>query len=299
MFRNVTVLGAGTMGKSIAKLFLQNDLTVCLFDINNEILEAAQLGFFKDFDSSRKITFEADLQVAVCNADLIIESVVEDLAVKRSVYEQIALFAKKDVVLCSNTSSYSLEALSKDTPLCSQMLIAHFFNPAEIVPLVEVVQSELTKDGICDQVVIFLKTCGKVPVILHKDYKGFIANRLQAAILREACSIVENGVADVADIDKVMVEGIGFRWAFEGPFSIVDLGGIDVWKKVCENLLPDLCDCKEVPGLISDKIDRSELGVKTGIGFYSYNALSKELILQAREKHLLELSQIRFGQAFL
>lgn len=299
MFTTIAVLGAGTMGKSIAKLFVQNNLTVRLYDNNEEMLEKAKYEFHRDKGFNKKIIFDTAIKEAVQEADLIIESVFEDLDIKQSLYKQVSGYAKEGVVLCSNTSSYSLAALTLDQPLQQQMLIAHFFNPADIVPLVEIVQSENTKQGICDQLVTFLKACGKVPVVLHKDCKGFIANRLQAAVLREACSLVESGVAEAVDIDKVMVEGIGFRWAFEGPFSITDQGGLDIWKKVCENLLPDLCDSKEIPVLLKDKIANNELGVKSGVGFYQYSAFSKEAFLQAREKHFHDLYQIRFGHSFL
>ncbi len=293
MFTHIAVLGAGTMGTRIAKFFVYNKVRVSLYDPNEKMLSKAKFDLCIHESLQNYLYFEKNLKKAVSNADLIIESVPENLEIKQNLYEQLTPIVKEGVVICSNTSSFSLASLSNKQVLESQMIITHFFNPADIIPLVEIVQSEKTKEGICDQIVSFFKSCGKVPVVLRKDCKGFIANRLQAAVLREACFLLENGIADASDIDKVMVEGIGFRWAFEGPFSITDQGGLDIWGSVCENLLPNLCDSKQVPTVLKKKIENNEFGIKNGIGFYNYADINMELLLKKRQDLFHQLIHLR------
>ena len=211
------------------------------------------------------------LEEAISEAEFIIESAPEDFEVKRQLYNEIGPLLKKDAIVASNTSSYPLARLSHEQPFADRLIIAHFFNPAHIIPLVELVKGENTKEGVAETIAAFLTTCGKVPVILKKDIRGFIANRLQAAVLREACFLIENGIADAGQIDTVMKESIGMRWAVSGPFQVSDYGGLDIWGKVLENLLPVLDNRGQVPAIISEKVKLNELGVKTGKGFFNYD----------------------------
>lgn len=271
MFNKIAVLGTGTMGQGIAQFFAQNQKIVIGYDTNEAMLLKAQ-NKLKDREGMEKyLSFTSDLKEAISDADLIIESVTEDLEIKRRLYKDIGILLKKDAIITSNTSTYPLALLTLNQSFGNRMIITHFFNPPQLVPLVELVQSKGTLRGIIEVVTEFLRHFGKVPVVLKKDSKGFVANRLQAAVLREACFLVESGVVDVKDIDTIMTEGIGLRWAFSGPFKVADMGGLDVWDKVCMNLLPDLSNEMHTPGIIKEKVQQGKIGLKAQQGFYKYD----------------------------
>ena len=270
------------MGQGIARLFGRYGLRTTVYDPSQNALAVAQKNLLHAEVETREthtanalkekcLKYTIVLEEAISEAEFIIESAPEDFEVKRQLYNEIGPLLKKDAIVASNTSSYPLARLSHEQPFADRLIIAHFFNPAHIIPLVELVKGENTKEGVAETIAAFLTTCGKVPVILKKDIRGFIANRLQAAVLREACFLIENGIADAGQIDTVMKESIGMRWAVSGPFQVSDYGGLDIWGKVLENLLPVLDNRGQVPAIISEKVKLNELGVKTGKGFFNYD----------------------------
>jgi 3-hydroxybutyryl-CoA dehydrogenase len=291
MFKKLAVLGTGTMGQGIAQFFARNHLLVTAYDTNKKMLFNAQARLKKQEGLEKYLSFTSDIKEVISDADLIIESVTEDLGVKRRLYNDIEIFLKEDAIISSNTSTYPLALLALNQSFSNRMIITHFFNPPQLVPLVELVQSKDTLPGLIEDVTEFLRHFGKVPVVLKKDSKGFIANRLQAAVLREACFLVESGVADVNDIDTIMTEGIGLRWALSGPFKIADMGGLDVWEKVCMNLLPDLSNEKHTPEIIKEKVRQGKIGVKTWQGFYKYDINNNDAESSGQE--LIEFLKIK------
>jgi 3-hydroxybutyryl-CoA dehydrogenase len=287
MFNRMTILGTGTMGDGIARFFASQKLRVIAYDTDQGKILAARDKLHGEEQLREYLTYTSDLKEAISSADIIIESVSEDLTIKRQLYNDMAGWVKDTAVISSNTSSYPLKLLIANQPFARRMIITHFFNPPDLIPLVEIVQHENAMPGLAEKVADFLRYFGKVPVILKKDIDGFIANRLQAAILREACFLVESGIAGVADIDTVMTESVGMRWAINGPFRISDLGGLDVWQKVCENLLPALSRETGVPEIISKKVEERKLGWKTGQGFYQYDVQDKDV-----ENHRHKLARL-------
>lgn len=294
MIKCIAVLGAGTMGRRIARLFASHGFDTRLFDSNPSVLQCAgeiinQYGDEPDAKRN-KIFIAGNLAAAVTEADWIIESVSEELPIKRELYASIIPFFKNDrVVVSSNTSTLPLSILLAGFPFPGRMFITHFFNPADIIPLVEVVKSENTIAELVDEVVGILRSCGKMPVLLHKEIEGFIANRLQAAVLREALYLIDQGVAGAPEIDEVMKQSIGLRWSLNGPFEVADYGGLDIWEKVLQNLMPLLDNSSEVPGIIKEKVLDNDLGVKTGSGFYKYDPLSITKQVVYHERKLLHL----------
>ncbi|WP_127581685.1 3-hydroxyacyl-CoA dehydrogenase family protein [Paenibacillus koleovorans] len=269
--KNITVLGAGTMGLGIARLLASHGMEVNLYDPAIRTTEAAnslQTGY-----PLLEVSFT--LGQAVAAAELIIEAVPEQLELKRTLFRELEALIQTQAIVASNTSSFTLHELSANLSFSDRMIITHFFNPPEVIPLVELVGSPSTSPHVLDQVASVLRVCGKVPVMLNKDVPGFIANRLQAALMREAIHLVESGVADVEQVDTVVREGLGLRWAFKGPFEIADLGGLDIWAKVTGHLFPELSGSSTAPESILDKVAHGELGTKTGRGFYEYNETSQ------------------------
>jgi 3-hydroxybutyryl-CoA dehydrogenase len=267
MINNITVLGAGTMGRGIARLFALHQYKVTIYDPNSEALGS----FEKENKAGGEyLKYTGSLSEAIPGADLVIESVTENFEIKRALYHDLEIYIKDAAIVASNTSSYSLAILSEGLKFEDRMVITHFFNPADLIPLVEIVSLPHTQKKATEQVVALMSTCGKTPVLLNKDIKGFIANRLQAAVLREACFLLESGIADAEQIDKAMTAGIGPRWAIAGPFEISDRGGLDIWEKVLKNLLPELSNETSVPAIISEKVNEHQLGLKTGKGFFDH-----------------------------
>lgn len=296
MINKIAVIGMGTMGQGIARFFASKKIAVATYD-NNGILAAAAGKRPKDLEASGSyLTRATNLSAAVAEADLILECVPEDLGIKRKLYADIAPWIKESAIVASNTSTIPLATLMLDQPFASRMIIAHFFNPPDLVPLVEIVQHDTTVPGLAMHVASFLRELGKVPVVLKKDIPGFVANRLQAALLREACFLVENGIADAADIDTVVTEGPGIRWALHGPFRIADLGGLDVWQKVAQNLLPVLSRQQTTLAGIDQKVENGQLGLKSGQGFYRYDT-GRDFLQDYKKKLAGLLQQIRDGGA--
>jgi 3-hydroxybutyryl-CoA dehydrogenase len=271
MIKNIAVLGAGTMGIGIAHLFAEHGFEVCIFEPNElpHVIKEKLHALGSTGNSSAIVLFN-ELEKAVTQADLIVEAVPEQLEIKREVYRQLAQSIKKDTIVASNTSTFSLETLSEGQPFGNRMIITHFFNPAHLIPLVEIVGLPSTSPSIINMVVELMQVCSKTPVVLNRDIPGFIANRLQAALLREACFLLKSGIANADQIDTVVKEGLGLRWAFKGPFEIADLGGLDIWTKVAGHLFPNLSVSQDVPESMTTKVTNGELGVKSGKGYYSY-----------------------------
>jgi 3-hydroxybutyryl-CoA dehydrogenase len=296
MIKCIAVLGAGTMGRNIALFFAGKGIEVNLYDLNSSALRSAaeEINSPAGDPSCGQVHKEAipaaSLAAAVSNADLIIETISENPAVKRELYTAITSLLKDDrVIVVSNTSTIPLSVLSSGYPFANRMLIAHFFNPAHLIPLVEVVKLDATTPGVVEELVAFLHVCGKTPVLLNRDIAGFIANRLQAAVLREAIYLVEQRVADVHAIDCVVKQSIGLRWALSGPFETMDYGGLDIWEKVLSNLLPLLSNATAVPDIITEKVNQNHFGAKTGSGFYQYDQSSVTSTAKRREAQLTDV----------
>lgn len=292
----IAVLGGGTMGSGIARFFSGQGLYVTLFDPNPAALSNAKKKLIAsgngdaDIVSAAVIEYTTDAGQAVKEADLVIETAPEDLSIKRQLYKSISPFLKNKAIVASNTSSFSLEELSADQPFASRMIIMHFFNPAHLVPLVEIVAGQTTPE-LGQLIADFLQNCGKKPVVLKKDIYGFIANRLQAAVVREACFLVEQGIADPSQIDSAMKDGLGIRWVLNGPFEIADFGGLDIWEKVLNNLLPLLDNSQQASGLFHTKVEQQQLGLKTGKGFFNYPGVASTKTENERNKKLIQLQK--------
>lgn len=324
MFKQIAVLGAGTMGSGLAQLFAGSGIAVSLYDPNGQALQkasetiarsvelhsregatwglqkypeaASKAGFtFGGLDQApSRLIMTSDMRDAVQGADFVLEAGPENLDIKRDIYREIASYLRNDAVVASNTSSLPLAELAQGQPFADRFVIAHFFNPALLVPLVEIVQLPGTQPEIVDRVMETLVHCGKAPVLLKKDCPGFIANRLQAAVMREACRLLVNGVADAEQIDRAVKEGPGLRWALNGPFEIADFGGLDIWERVTDNLFPTLDSGLTAPEPVRDNVRDGKLGLKTGDGFYRYGDMhEREAVIEERDRSFMRLIQLK------
>ena len=190
---------------------------------------------------------------------------------KQAFFERLSKIVRPDTILATNTSGLSMNRICERVQGKERFLGMHWFNPSNMIPLIEIICNDETDETYADAVYNLAKDIGKKPVICRKDVPGFIANRIQFAILRECMSIVENDVASIEDVDAVMKFGLGFRYAAYGPFEVADFGGLDTFYHISEYLNADLCDSKKPMKLIEDLYEAGHYGVKNGKGFYDYS----------------------------
>ena len=276
----ICVIGAGTMGSGIAQVTAQNGYYTLLFDINEEVLEKAKIAIQKNLQyavDKQKITITEKETIYSgikfitdtndCLADVIIEAVVEKAAAKISIFNQLAEVNHAEVIFATNTSSLSVSSIQAKIVHPERVVGMHFFNPAPLMKLVEVVKGDQTSDEVAQTIYDLCKLMNKTPVMC-KDAPGFIVNRVARHYYLEAMKLVENGIATIETVDEVM-EATGFKM---GPFKLMDLIGMDINLAVTQSLY-EACNKEErfKPSPIQiDKVAKGELGRKTGKGFYKY-----------------------------
>lgn len=228
-----------------------------------------------------------DLAEAVSKADIVIEAIAENVAAKQALFRDVERLVAADSVLASTTSGLDIADISAEARNPSRFVVMHFWNPAHLVPLVELVGSEVTEPGLIDDVSDLLRRLGKYPVRLEKYVPGFIGARLQQAVVREAIALLEAGVASAEDIDAATRLSFGARFPVLGPLETTDLGGLDVIAAIHEYLLPDL-DCSQEPQeLLAALVDQGNFGVKTGAGFYDWSQRDARQLMDRRDEELL------------
>ena len=281
--KKITIAGAGTMGYSMAEIFARNGYDVILWNHKAPTLERAKTKIAPDMVD--KITYTTDSS-AFKGRDLIVETIVENLDTKLDFYRTYSPLAGDDTIIATNTSGLSINALSKAVVKPERFLGMHWFNPPTLIPLIEIIKNDHTRDTVAKTIYDLALAIHKKPAIVEKDAPGFAANRLQLAVIREALSMVQKGIISKEGIDAVMKYGLGFRWACLGPLETVDFGGLDVFAHISDYLMPDLEDSHEVPPLLAEKVKEGHLGVKTGEGFYKYDGGKAEKATKERDRKL-------------
>ncbi|TPG68381.1 3-hydroxyacyl-CoA dehydrogenase family protein [Brevibacillus laterosporus] len=311
MVKRVAVIGAGVMGHGIAQAYAGAGIQVNLYDPDEQMLQKAKnmletsMSLFIQegvWDEEHKENTWANLRVttnlseALNSVELVTEAIPEILELKWKLFADIEAIVDEDIIIASNTSTIPLSQLAARVQHPERMVITHFFNPAQIVPLVEIVKHERTTDHAISTVMEVMTRIGKEPILLQKEVPGFIANRLQAALIREAFHLIEEGVADARAIDTAVTAGPGFRWSKIGPMQTVDFGGLDTWMRVMQNLAPVLSKEEKTPGIIRQHVEAGELGVKTGKGLFDYT--DEEVLREThkRDVHFLRLLALQQEQ---
>jgi 3-hydroxybutyryl-CoA dehydrogenase len=215
-----------------------------------------------------RISFTDDIDSdSVKNADLVVEAVFEDMAVKRETFAKLEARCRPDTIFCTNTSVMSPSEISRDLTHRERFAGTHFWNPGHLIPLVEVVKSDATSDETAQTVMEVLAGVGKEPVLCKKDVPGFIANRMQHALWREAISIVENGIADAETVDKAVKYSFGLRLPQLGPLENADMVGMDLTWSIHDYILQYLEDSHRPSPLLEQLRAEGKQGFKTGEGF--------------------------------
>ena len=280
--KKIVVAGAGTMGVVLARLFAQAGREVTLWNRRQVSLDRAKETIARDLEAARadgaleeepaavlgRIGYATDFAV-FADADFVIENIAEDLAVKHAFWEKVSALVPAEALLTTNTSGLRVSDIARAVKGPARFCGMHFWNPPDLLPLVEVTKGEQTAQETAEAVRDLALALGKKPVIVKKDILGILGNRLQYAVLREALHILALGAAGPEEIDAAMKYGPGFRYSILGPFETGDLGGVDILNAVSQYLFPDL-GAEEESQVLADLTAAGRLGVKAGAGFYDY-----------------------------
>ncbi len=294
--KNITVIGAGTMGNGIAHVFAQNGFQVSLVDISENALQKAISSISKNLDrmlAKEKINQETKdstlqriqtftvIQEGIVNADLVVEAATENIELKKKIFTQIDELAPSGSILATNTSSISITEIASVTKRPDIVIGMHFMNPVPVMKLIEVIRGYSTSDEVTLKIMELSKVLGKVPVEVN-DYPGFIANRILMPMINEAIYSLYEGVAGVYEIDTVMKLGMAHPM---GPLQLADFIGLDVCLSILKVLYDGFGNPKYAPcPLLVNMVMAGKMGVKSGEGFYDYSSSRKAEIISSQFK---------------
>ena len=243
------------------------------------------------------VTTTTSAEAAFAGAELVIETITEEIEAKRRLLALAERLTAPDAILVSNTSSLPLAGLAEALDRPQRFAGLHWFNPPELVELVEIVGTDATDPAVVATLREWMDALGKAPVVVTRDTPGFVGNRLQYALIREAYSLVEAGVCTPADVDRVLTHGLGARWAAIGPFQTLDLAGLDVHLASAENLFPRLSNANEPPERLRRLVAGGSLGCKSGHGLLGdYDRRQLDDIAARRLRVLDGLPALRDGK---
>ncbi len=305
--KHIAIIGAGVMGSGIAQTFAQAGYEVRLqaryeatlraardrIAVNQEaMIGAGLLSEPAARDALARIHTTTKLEEAARGCHFVNESVPEDLALKREVFAALDRHAPRDAVLSTDTSGLSISAIASATGRPEMVVGLHWMNPPHVMPPVEVIRGERTGDGVMDLTCELARRIGRVPIRVEKDAPGFLWNRLQLALVREAIHVVEQGIASAEAVDLAVTAGLGLRWAAVGPLRIMDLAGLATFHAVSSYLYAELCAAREPQRTLAAKVAAGETGARSGRGFYKYPPGQAEAATAARDAKLFELLKI-------
>lgn len=297
---SICVLGAGLMGVGIATHFARFGHDIWLYDtdssriaeinliasaIVDELIATEQFALNEKASVMNRLHGTTSLQdIAACG--LLIEAIPERLELKHALYAQLEELIAPEAVIASNTSGLPPDALAEKLAHPERLLIAHFWNPPHFIPLVEIVLGTATKAEYLHELQQLLLSMQLEAVVLDRAAPGFVGNRLQFALLREALHIVKSGIASAEVVDQVMRASLGRRYAMVGPLEAADMTGLSTVQDICRHLLPELATGSDMMSLVADKVANGDTGLRSGQGFYRWDDSRKEYIQQRREHQL-------------
>ncbi len=301
------VVGSGQMGPGIAYTLARAGCASLIFGRTSESVERGLATFrgvldilmsedLLDSDAARsardRVNGTTDLESAVAEADLVIESIPENLQLKQDLFGRIEKHCGAETILASNTSGLPATDLAAVLEHPGRFAVTHFWNPPHLMPLVEVVKGEKTSMATVEMLDELFRRAGKKPVIVLKDTPGQLGNRLFQALLREAVHIVEQGIASVEDVDTAVKNGLGRRFPVYGPLEHNDVVGLDTLFAIQSYMCPSLCSDTEPSELLTKKYENGDLGVKSGAGFYDWQVRKGSDIVEQRDRFLLQLMKL-------
>ena len=283
--RHIAIIGAGLMGHGIAQEFAAAGYFVQLHDVSEEKLQNARIQIEDNLrmlaengvtekghisDTLQRIHGTVTLAEAVENADFVIEAVTENLALKQQIFAELDALCQPHTILASNTTALMPSQLGAKAKRTDKILNTHYFNPPYLIPVVELIRGPETSDETVTVTFDLLTAIGKTPAIIEKEALGFVGPRLQAALIREAFAIVEQGIASAETVDLVVRNSFGRRLSVAGPFEVFELAGWDLVRDAFTELYRDLNSSPDINPLLQEMVESGKLGVKTGEGFYQW-----------------------------
>lgn len=302
-FRRAAVLGTGQMGPGIAMLLAHGGMEVVLVSRTAAGAEAGlrQARELLQFWRERDLTSDDEVQATLASltassaraasvreADIVIESVVEELTTKQALFAALEDEVRPDTLLCTNTSGLRITDIAAGMQRPQRAYTTHFWNPPHLVPLVEIIVGERSDPAGAERLRSLLLACGKRPVVGLKDVPGQLANRLQHAVIREALYMLEAGVASAEDIEESLKAGPASRWPVYGPFEHNDMVGLELTRAVQAAVIPSLAANVAPAALLDAKIAAGELGVKSGQGHYAWTPERATAVRRRRDEFLVE-----------
>ena len=302
--QKIAVIGAGLMGHGIGQIFAVHGHDVTLVDLDEKILGSATAGIRSNLElmaehefitpeqidaALARVSITTDIDKGVDGADFVVEAVVENLEVKQNIFKKLDQLCPTSTILASNTSVISITEIASESEEKTRIVGTHFWNPPHLIPLVEVVPGAETLPEAVDATYEFLLSVGKHPVKVKKDVPGFVANRLQHALWREAISIVENDIADAATVDECIKFGFGLRLPALGPMENSDMVGNDLVLAIHDYILKHIESSPDPSPLLSDKVAQGELGFKSGQGFQSWSEEEIAASRKSLQQYLLKV----------
>ncbi|RYD04114.1 hypothetical protein N752_16155 [Desulforamulus aquiferis] len=302
--KTICNLGTGNMGFGTALMFALSGYQVKMFGRSEESIKRGFKNIRAALETYRinglvqevkipeimsRIEGVTTLQEAAVGTDFVIESIAENLHIKQQVFTELETYCSPKTIFATNTSGLSPTAIAEPLKFKDRFIVAHFWNPPHLMPLVEVVPGLHTTQQTVDIACQLMELIGKKPVLLNNEALGFIGNRLQLALLREAFYIVEAGIASKEAVDTAVKYSLGRRLSTTGPFESADLGGLDIFLNISNYLLKDLSSRTEPSHILKSAVEQGNLGAKTGTGLYQWTPEGLENLKRARENNLIEL----------
>lgn len=301
--KNVLIAGGGMMGKNIAFVFASNpDYQIAVYDLyptdvyagirtnTKQLVDKGAISQEEVEQRLSRISFTTDIDSElVSSADFVIEAVFENMDIKRETFAKLEARCRPDTIFCTNSSVMSPSEISRDLKYRERFVGTHFWNPGHLIPLVEVVKSDASSDEVANTVMEVLAAVGKKPVLCKKDVPGFIANRMQHALWREAISIVERGIADAKTVDEAVKYSFGLRLPQLAPMENADMVGTDLTYNIHDYILKDLEDSHEPSPLLKQLRDEGKLGFKSGEGFQTWTAEEAAASNAALNEYLIKM----------
>jgi 3-hydroxyacyl-CoA dehydrogenase len=303
MLRKSAVIGAGLMGGQIALVLATGSRETFLMDIRQEATERTLKDihrYAEDLHRHKMLQGEGPSKVverihtttsveeAAVNAEFVVEAVIEDLNVKKDVFKKLDQATQPNTILASNTSGLSISELAEATEKPERVVGSHFLQPAHIVPIVEVIRGQKTSDETARNTAEIWRSLGKIPLFVNADIPGFLVNRLQHGMTREAVFLLATGVAKAEDIDLAVTMGLGPRFSVSGPLEQRDINGVRTGYNVLKYLWPQLSGWEQPLSFLKKKVDRGELGLNVGKGFYDWTGKDPVEVRRVRDEALIQ-----------
>lgn len=296
--KNAAIIGTGTMGPGIAATLARGGMNVACYDTSEAAREktpgdAAIAQSVLDriggpaAPTPGKVSVHGNLAEALADVDLVIEAVPENADIKAAVFADLDRLTKPDVILASNTSGIPITKIQQSVADPGRVVGMHWSNPPHVIPVIEIIAGEQTSPEVVTRLRQLVTDLGLVPVTVLRDVPGFVENRVLYAIMRECLSLVDNGVVSSEDLDTCVQWGIGFKLAVIPPLQLLDVAGLDIYHAVASYLNADLDDRSDVSEAIVSRIDKGELGMKTGKGLFDYTPEQAAALRQARAQQLV------------